>query len=172
MSSLDVIRTSLQKEDQIRIININEIDRRDNPYLLLHTDLAHVVYFNIVPKNTMDIDSFLSNKMNSLMSYIQDVLNPLAPEEIIPFGQEIIELKRNNENKKGLLLKIGSLWFDEYIGSSITNTFFSIEDKQSRENSCINYKRKIIITPFPSEEISNKYKGVFANWIKLDLKTP
>jgi hypothetical protein len=171
MSKLEHIQTYLDNNPNIHIESINEIDRRNSPFLLRETNLAHVIYFNLVPKNAFDTDTFLSSKLNSLISFMQEGLK-IKPSSLTHSEQQIIQFAQNSSNKSRLLLKLGNIVFKENIGTGKLKSSFNLEGISLSYSSERIYEREIILNFFPNQEIADDYKhSTFASWISLDLKT-
>ncbi len=171
MDKLEQIKYFLEDNKNIIICSVNDIDRRNDPHLLIHTDLAHVVNFNVAPKRSFEIDIFLSQKMQSLMWESVPELYGLKPNYGDNFEQEIITYAENGEEKQALILKMGYLDFYENFEGGLIKTTLNVDNKQYEMSKKVNYIRKITITPFPSKEIADDYKyTTYFGYIKLDLK--
>ena len=163
MSKLEQITALLENNSQIKIVGINEIDRRNDSYLLMHTDLAHVVNFNVIPKKGFEIDDSLAQKMQSFMSCIIKDLPNLKPNYIDNFEQEIITFKEKGEEKRALFLKMGGFYFDENLYKGIIKTTLHIDNKMHEMSEKVDYITRTIISPFPNDKVADKHR--YTNYI-------
>ena len=168
MDKLEQIKYLLESNPNVKIANIRDIDRRNNPSLLLDTDLAHVINFNVAPVNGLEINRHLARNLQSFMMWL---IPELKPDRKYNFEQEIITLKEKEKEKQTLLLKMGYLDFYEDFKGGLIQIILQFDNKKYEMSKKVDYVRKITINPFPSEEIAEKYQYTnYIGYIKLNLK--
>jgi len=167
MDKLEQVKFSLENNPNIAIANIYDIDRRNNPNMLLCTDLAQVVNFNVAPVNGFGINRYLAENLQLFMT---GLISGLESDKKDNFEQEIIIFKEKEEEKQALLLKMGYLNFYEDFEMGFIQTILNIDKKKYEMSKKVNYIRKITINPFPSKEIADNYKYTpFIGHIKFKL---
>lgn len=172
MDKLEHIKLLLENNPNVKIANIQSIDRRANPYLLFSSDIIQYTNFNISPKDSFEIDNNLSKKLNLFM---QGLISSLQPTEFKEFEQEKCIRMCNNQEKEYILLKMGELCFDEIFPVNIEN-FLRLDNKKYVETFLTkrkaDYIAKTIITPFPNKETAERYQySDYIGYIRLDLNS-
>jgi hypothetical protein len=169
MNKLEQVKYSLENNPNVEIANVHEIDRRRNSNLLLNTDMAHVINFNVTPAKDFEIDKFLGE---NLQLFMKDLTSHLKPDREYNFEQDIITFMENGQEKQALLLKRGYLDFHETLEGGLIPINFSVDYKKQHILLKPNYLREITINPFPSREVAERYKyTTYSGYIRLDLNT-
>jgi len=164
MSKLEQVRFSLINNRNVRIVHINEIK-----HLEADSYFAHVVDFQVVPVENISISSGIEYNMQLLIEKLASSIN-VTPDIVESSGIE------NN------LLNLGRICFDEIIARKSVRSeeiiinpdlcelsFFGSDFSNSCSENVKDYRRRIYISPFPNEEIADRYK--FTNYIGcVDLK--